>query len=158
MSNFNSCISEPLQPIPSHFMGVRTSFSHSYFFYSFQIYFYMYFFVGNLKIGNNRCALFTMLTKQNIINVLHSKLVKKKKKKMISLSWATCPFLKKIGLLSWVIYPHTLTSLFSRATYPHIHIGLFSGATSPHTHTVYFHGRSALKLTVVYFHGRPAHT
>jgi hypothetical protein len=44
--------------------------------------------MGNPKIGNNRCSLFTMLTKQNIINVLHSKLVKKKKnkKKMISLS------------------------------------------------------------------------
>jgi len=62
------------------------------------------FFMGNPKIGNNKCPLFTMLTKQNIINVLHSKLVKKKekekeRKKMISLSWATCPFLKKIGLL-----------------------------------------------------------
>jgi hypothetical protein len=32
-------------------------------------------------MGNNRCPLFTMLTKQNIINVLHSNLVKKKKKK-----------------------------------------------------------------------------
>jgi hypothetical protein len=45
-------------------------------------------------MGNNRCPIFTMLTKQNIINVLHSKLVKKKekKKKMIILSWVTCPF------------------------------------------------------------------
>jgi hypothetical protein len=47
--------------------------------------------MGNPKIGNNKCPLFTMFTKQNIINVLYSKLVKKKekgkeRKKMISLS------------------------------------------------------------------------
>jgi hypothetical protein len=88
MLNFNSCISEALQPIHSHFMGVPASISHSYFFYSFRIYFFICiflyffsFFVGNPKMNNNRCPLFTMLTKQNIINVLHSKLVKKKKKK-----------------------------------------------------------------------------
>jgi len=32
MSNFNSCTSEPPQPIPSHFMVVPTSFSQFYFF------------------------------------------------------------------------------------------------------------------------------
>jgi hypothetical protein len=75
-----------------------------------------------------------MLTKQNIINVLHSKLVKKKKKKKANdlIILGDLPILKKDGL--------------------------FSGATSPHTHTVYFHGRPALKLTLVYFHGRPTHT
>ena len=95
------------------------------------------------------------LRSKNIINVLHSKLVKKKK--MILLSWMTYPFWRK--LVSFHGRPtHIPTSLFSRATCPHIHIGLFSGATDPHTHTVYFHGRLALKLTVVYFHGRPEHT
>ena len=109
------------------------------------------------KLGSNRCPLFTMLTKQKIINILHSKLVKKKKKKMILLSWVTYPFWRK--LVSFHGWPtHTPTGLFSQATCLHIHIGLFSGATDPHTHTVYFHGRLALKLTVVYFHGRPEHT
>jgi hypothetical protein len=61
MSNFNSCISEPPQPIPSYFMGVSASFSHSYFFIPSEYFFlYMYFFffyiffVGNLKMGNNK--------------------------------------------------------------------------------------------------------
>jgi len=31
------------------------------------------------KMSNNRCPLFTMLTKQKLLNVLHSKLVKKQK-------------------------------------------------------------------------------
>jgi len=31
------------------------------------------------KLGSNRCPLFTMLTKQKFLNVLHSKLVKKTK-------------------------------------------------------------------------------
>jgi hypothetical protein len=44
ISNFNSCISEPPQPIRNHFMIVPTSFSHS-FFYSFQIYFFCVFFL-----------------------------------------------------------------------------------------------------------------
>jgi len=42
MSNFNSCIFEPPQPIPSHFIGVPASFSHSYFFLP-NIFFDMYF-------------------------------------------------------------------------------------------------------------------
>jgi len=120
MSNFNFCIFEPPQPIPNHFMGIPASFSHSYYFLNsfwklfFIMFFYFYFFYflffiffcGNPKMDNNRCPLFTILTKQNIINVLHSKLVKKKKKKkqMISLSWATCPFWRKLvyfhGLLA----------------------------------------------------------
>jgi hypothetical protein len=116
--------------------------------YIFFVFFHFLFFVGNPKMGNNKCPLFTMLTKQNIINVLHSKLVKKKEKEkeMISLSWATSLFLKKIGLLSRVTYPHTLTGLFSWATCPHIFI------------VVYFQGRPAHTFTLVYFHGRPAHT
>jgi len=49
MSNFNSCISKPPQPILSHFIGVLASFSHSYFFfipseYIFLICIFLYFF------------------------------------------------------------------------------------------------------------------
>jgi len=62
MLNFNFCIFEPPQPIPSHFMGVLASFSHSYYFLdSFRILFFIifllffiylfiiFFFCGNLK-------------------------------------------------------------------------------------------------------------
>jgi hypothetical protein len=81
-----------------------------------------------------------------ILNVLHSKLCKEDKRKMISLSWANCPFSKK-------------NSLFSGATSPHTHTGLFSRATCPHIlKVVFFQGRLAHTLKIVYFHGRPAHT
>ena len=81
-----------------------------------------------------------------ILNVLHSKLCKEDKRKMISLSWANCPFSKK-------------NSLFSGATSPHTHTGLFSRATCPHIlKVVFFQGRLAHTLKLVYFHGRPAHT
>jgi hypothetical protein len=136
-------------------------------------------------MGNNRCPLFTMLTKQNISNVLHSKLCKEKEKEKDLIILGDLPLLKKIGLLSRATCPHTLTGLFSRATFPHMFILVyFQGqlahaltlvyfhgrpahtfsswsifrATGPNSHTVYFHGRPALKLVVVYFHGRPAHT
>ena len=82
-----------------------------------------------------------------LLNVLHSKLCKEKKKKMISLSWVTCPFWRK------VVYfqgrpAHTLTliychgrpaptnshwSIFTGDLPTHTHSGLFSGATT-HTH------------------------
>ena len=43
MSNFNSCIFEPPQPISSYFMGVSTSFSYSYYFLdSFRICIFLY--------------------------------------------------------------------------------------------------------------------
>jgi hypothetical protein len=65
LSNFNSCIFEPPQPISSHFMDVPISFSHSYFFVGFllniffnmyflYIYICFYFLCGNLKMGNNK--------------------------------------------------------------------------------------------------------
>ena len=102
------------------------------------------------KLGSNRCPLFTMLTKQKFLNVLHSKLVKKTKGLLGLLSdpliqglhfskengliiLGDLPILKKIGLFSRATCPHTHTSLFSRTTCPHI-------------------------LIVVYFQGRPAHT
>ena len=67
-----------------------------------------------------------------ILDVSHSKLCKENERKMISLSWATCP--------------HTHTGLFSRVTCPHI------------LKLVYFQGRPTHTLTLVCFHGRPAHT
>jgi hypothetical protein len=107
------------------------------------------------KLGSNRCPLFTMLTKQKIFDVLHSKLVKKTKglPGLLSdpLSQGLCfskesgliilgdlPILKKSGLFSRATCPHTHTGLFSGATCPHIlkvvpltHTGLFSRATCP---------------------------
>jgi hypothetical protein len=97
-------------------------------------------------MGYNRCPLFTMLTKQNISNVLHSKLCKEKEKEKDLIILGDLPLLKKIGLLSRATCPHTLTGLFSRATCPHMFI------------LVYFQGRPAHTLTMVYFQGRPAHT
>ena len=63
-----------LAPLPSTwaifwalFMCILLYFGYFYTFSSFLI-----FFVG-LKIGNNKCPLFIMFTKQNFIEVLHSK-------------------------------------------------------------------------------------
>jgi len=119
---------------------------------------------------------------KNIINVLHSKLVKKKKKENDLTILGDLPLLKKIGLLSRATYPHThwsifmgdlpthshwsifmgdlptLTGLFLWATYPHIHIGLFSWATCPQTHSGLFSRATCpLMIILVYFQGRPAH-
>jgi len=68
-----------------------------------------------------------------LLNVLHSKLCKEKKKENDLIILGDLPSLKKSGL-------------FSVATYPHI------------LKVVYFQGRPAHTLTLVYFHGRPAHT
>jgi len=55
-----------------HFFGVFIVFCYFWFFSkTYQI-------LGQ-KLGSNKCPLFTMLTKQNFINVLHGKLVKKTK-------------------------------------------------------------------------------
>jgi hypothetical protein len=122
-----------------------TNISKMYFFWVFVVFCYFYFlkfFYQNMgqKLGSNICPLFTMLTKQNIINVLHSKLVMKGKK-MISLSWATC---KKIGLFSRATCPHSHWSIFMGDLPIHTHFGLFSRATGPHIFTrVYFQGRPA---------------
>ena len=83
--------------------------------------------------------------RSKILNVLHCKLCKENKRKMISLSWATCP--------------HTHTGLFSRATCPHILKLVYFQGRPAHTLTlVCFHGRPAHTLTLVCFHKRPAHT
>jgi len=87
-----------------------------------------------------------------LLNVLHSKLVKKKKSSLLA-EWSThsrtslynrkwsyyhgwpVPLKKKekkIGLFSRATCPHTLKpGLFSGATCPHTHAGLFSQATYP---------------------------
>jgi len=102
------------------------------------------------KLGSNRCPLFTMLTKQKFLNVLHSKLVKKTKGLPGLLSVPLSQglhLLKEDGLIILGDLPILKKSgLFSSATCPHTHTGLFSRATCPHT------------LIVVYFQGRPAHT
>jgi len=102
------------------------------------------------KLGSNRCPLFTMLTKQKFLNVLHSKLVKKTKGLpglLSDLLSQGLRFSKESGLINLGDLPILKKSgLFSRATCPHTHCGLFSRATCPHIHTL------------VYFHGRPAHT
>jgi len=95
-----------------------------------------------------------------LLNVLHSKLCKEKKKKMISLSWATAPFKEKVVYFHgrpahtyslWSIFrgdlpTHSHGSIFTGDLPTHTQSGLFSRATCPHTHTM------------VYFQGRPAHT
>jgi len=151
LSNFNLFAFLNLLNQFWHFFGIpATLFSLLLFFgflliYYFCIFLYFFhFFVGNPKMGNNRFPLFTMLMKQNIINVMHSKLVKKKKrkKKMISLSWATCPFWWKIVYFQGRP-AHTLTrsifmsdlpsnshwSIFTGDLPTHVHHGLFSRAT-----------------------------
>ena len=111
------------------------------------------------KLGNNRCPLFTMLTKQNSSMFCIVSFVKKRKRKWSHYLGRPAPFEEKWSIFRgdlpthshWSIFTgdlptHTHTSLFSGATGPHTHTGLFSRATCPHT------------LTVVYFQGRPAHT
>jgi hypothetical protein len=102
------------------------------------------------KLGCNRYPLFTMLTKQKSLNVLHSKLVKKTKSLLGLLSDPLIQglrFSKENGLIILGDLPILKKiDLFSRAIYPHTHTDLFSRATSPH------------KLIVVYFQERPTHT
>ena len=81
-----------------------------------------------------------------LLNVLHSKICKEKKRKMISLSWATCPFLRKVVYFQGrPAHTYSKWSIFRGDRPTHTQSGLFSGATA---HT----------LTLVYFYGRPAHT
>ena len=48
-------------------------------------------FIKNMgkKLGSNKCPLFTMLTKQNILNVLHSKLCKENLRSSWLAEWST---------------------------------------------------------------------
>jgi hypothetical protein len=93
-----------------------------------------------------------------LLNVLHSKLCKEKKKKMISLSWATCPHILK------VVYfqgrpAHTLTLVYFHGRPAHtLKVVYFQGRPAHTLKVVYFQGRPAHTLTLVYFQGRPAHT
>jgi hypothetical protein len=102
------------------------------------------------KLGSNRCPLFTMLTKQKFLNVLHSKLIKKTKGLPGLLSYPLSQglrFSKERGLIILGDLPILKKSdLFSRATCPHTHTSLFSRATCPHI------------LIVICFQGWPAHT
>jgi len=108
-------------------------------------------FIKNMgqKLGSNRCPLFTMLTKQKFLNVLHSKLVKKTKGLPGLLS---VPLSQGLHLLKE-------NNLIILGDLPILKkIGLFSRATCPQIPTlVYFYGRLAHTLIVVYFQGRPAH-
>jgi hypothetical protein len=94
------------------------------------------------KLGSNRCPLFTMLTKQKFLNVLHSKHVKKTKglpgllsdplsqglhfsKESDLIILDDLPILKKNGQFSRATCPHTHTGLFSRVTCPNILIMVY---------------------------------
>jgi hypothetical protein len=94
------------------------------------------------KLGSNRCPLFTMLTKQKFLNVLHSKHVKKTKglpgllsdplsqglhfsKESDLIILDDLPILKKNGPFSRATCPHTHTGLFSRVTCPNILIMVY---------------------------------
>jgi hypothetical protein len=85
-----------------------------------------------------------------LLNVLHSKLVKKKKSLPCLLSDPLIQglqFLKENGLVIMGDLPPFFLkkiSLFSRAT------------CHTHSNMVYFQGRPIHILTLVYFHGRPA--
>ena len=119
-----------------------------------------------------------------LLNVLHSKLCKEQKKKMILLSWATCPFWRKVVYFQgrpantitlvyfhgrpahtyskWSIFrgdqpTHSHWSIFTGDLPTHTHSGLFSRATDPHSHTSLLLGATCPHiLTLVYFHGQPS--
>ena len=95
------------------------------------------------KLGNNRCPLFTMLTKQNSSMFCIVSFVKNKKENDLIIL-GDMPLLKKSGL-------------FSEATGPHILKMVYFQGRPTHTLTlVCFQGRPAHTLTLVYFHGRPS--
>jgi len=92
-----------------------------------------------------------------LLNVLHSKLRKEKKRKMISLSWATCPFEEKWSIFRGDQPTHRHWSIFRGDLPTHTDTGLFSGAICPHTLTlVYFQGRPPTHTHTGLFYGRPA--
>jgi hypothetical protein len=109
-------------------------------FHCFLLFFYFSEILSKIWVKNwvaTDAPLFTMLTKQKFLNVLHSKLVKKTKGLFGFLSDPFSQglhFLKENGLIIWGDLPLLKKN------------GLFSRATCPHT------------LTLVYFHGQPAHT
>ena len=121
------------------------------------------------KLGNNRCPLFTMLTKQNSSKFCIVSFVKKTKRKWSYYLGRHAPFEEKWSIFRgdrptqshWSIFTgdlptHTHSGLFSGATDPHSHTSLFSGATCPHTHTGLFSRATCPHAHKVYFHGWPA--
>jgi hypothetical protein len=141
----------------------------------FAIFGFLWKFIKNMgqKLGSNSCPFFSMLTKQKFLDVLHSKLVKKKRSSWLT-QWSTQPrtslfkrkwshylgwptlFEEKWSIFKGDLLTHSHWSIFTgdlpkhtrsifRGHMPtHTHAGLFSQATCPHI------------LTLVYFHGRPA--
>ena len=81
------------------------------------------------KLDSNKCLLFTMLTKQKFLNVLHHKLVKKTKGLPDLLSDPLSQglhFSKKNDLIILGdLFILKKSGLFSKTTCPHTHIGLY---------------------------------
>jgi len=121
-------------------------------------------FIKNMgkKLGSNRCPLFTMLTKQKFLNVLHSKLAKKTKglpgllsdplsqglrfsKENGLIILGDLPILKKSGLFSRATCPLTLTLVYfqGRPAHTYSHWSIFTGDLPTHTHAGLFSGRPA---------------
>jgi len=153
------------------------------FFRGFHCYFAIFDFFWNFiknmgqKLGSNRCLLFTMLTKQKFLNILHSKLVKKTKGLLaywVIHSAKDFAFQRKVDSLSWVTYPfwrkvvyfqgrpaHTLTLVYfqGRPAHTYSRWSIFKGDLPTHTHAGLFSGATSPHiLRLVYFHGRPTHT
>jgi hypothetical protein len=108
--------------------------------------------------------LFTMLTKQKFLNVLHSKLVKENKRSSWLIEWSTQPrtslFERKWShYLRWPTHFEEKWSIFKGDLPTHSHWSIFMGDLPKHTHCGLFSGATCpYILTLVYFHRRPAHT
>ena len=89
------------------------------------------------KLGSNKYLLFTMLTKQKFLNVLHHKLVKKTKGLPGLLSDSLSQGLRFSKENSFIILDDLSilkkSGIFSRTTCSYTHIGLFSRTTCPRT-------------------------
>jgi len=121
------------------------------FFFGFSLFFAIFGFFKNFikkmgqKLSSNSCPLFTMLTKQNSSMFCIVSFVKKRKRKMISLFWATCHFWRKVVYFQrrpahtrskWHIFrgdlpTHSHWSIFMGDLPTHTHFGLFSRVTCP---------------------------
>jgi len=137
----------PQQPkttnLVAHFFGF------SLFFFAIVCFFWKVIKNMSQKLGSNRSLLFTMITKQKFLNVLHSKLVKKIK---------GLPGLPSDPLSQWLWF-------FKRKWFiilgdlPFWRKVVYFHRRPVHTLTlVYFHEWSVYTLKLVYFHGQPAHT
>jgi hypothetical protein len=124
------------------------------YFFGFLLFFAIFGFFKNFiekegkKLGNNRCPLFTMLTKQNSSMFCIVSFVKKRKGKWSHYLGQLTPFEEKWSIFRgdqsthshWSIFTgdlptQTLTLVYFQGWPPtHTESGLFSEATSPHTH------------------------